>query len=109
MQVENFSRYCPKPRYALPELLCHFWAPMLLAAFRDRHLMTNLSDAHSTLAGVLLDRLVDILNECSLHPYDAAGLLALYKAAKSRQVTVFLGRGCWIGFCFRAAMLALDR
>ena len=100
MQVENFSRYCPKPRYALPELLCHFWAPMLLAAFRDRHLMTNLSDAHSTLAGVLLDRLVDILNECSLHPYDAAGLLALYKAAKSRQVTVFLGRGCWIGFVF---------
>ena len=36
---------------------------------------------------VLPDRLVDILNECSLHPHDAAGLLALYKAAKKRNVT----------------------
>jgi len=34
-----------------------------------------------------LDRLVYILNECSLHPYDAAGLLLLYNAARDKHVT----------------------
>ena len=85
--LDSFSRYATKDAYALPEQLCHYWAPLLLAAFRDRRLMNFLTDAHGSLAGALLDRLVDILNECSLHPYDAAILLAVYKAARQRHVS----------------------
>ena len=85
--LDEFSRYNTKRSpWALPEQLCHFWAPMLLAAFKHPKLMLEVSDHHMSLAGALLDRLVDILNECTLHPYDAAGLLALYKAAKQCHV-----------------------
>ena len=86
-ELDVFSRYNTKRGpWAVPEQLCHFWAPMLLAAFKHRKLMLEVSDHHLSLAGALLDRLVDILNECTLHPYDAAGLLALYKAAKQCYV-----------------------
>jgi len=48
--VDSFSRYVVNEPFALPELLCHFWAPMLTAAFKDRHLMLNLSEVHSSRA-----------------------------------------------------------
>ena len=83
-----FSRYADKPEpFSMPEVLCHYWAPLLLVAFKKRELMSGLTDVHISCIASLLERLVDILNECALHPYDAAGLLALYKAARAAKIS----------------------
>ena len=88
LPTECFSRYSQEPsaRQA-QQLLFTNWCPVLLSIFSSKSLMRNISDQKKSAANDLLDRLIEIMNQCALDQVNFMKLYKIYQAAKEHQIS----------------------
>jgi hypothetical protein len=88
LPTETFSRYSQEPsaRQA-QQLLFSNWCPVLLSIFSSKSIMRNISDQKKTAANDLLDRLIEITNQCALDQVNFMKLYRIYQAAKDHQIS----------------------
>jgi hypothetical protein len=86
---EIFSKYAPRSRqhYELQMLLTKHWAPLLLAVLDNGGMLGSISPTQKATGNQLVDRIVDILNECCLDPKQAYMFLMIYEAARRMELS----------------------
>ena len=88
--LESLSRYHVPAKTGdneLVYLLTPHWAPLLLATLKHDVLGTSLSSELKNVGNQLVDRIVDLLNECNLEPKNAAIFLQVIGCAKQLQLS----------------------
>lgn len=88
--TETFSRYYVHPLvggYELPRLLNGHWVPLLIATLTPDILGATPLSELKLVCNSLVDRVIDVLNECTLEPRNAAAFMRVIEGARRLQVS----------------------